>query len=198
MDRRRISSLWLVPLALGGLLAGHAISYLVAAPDPHARAELLAQTGHSQHGWFETLALAAVFASVVGVASHWLRVRCGTASPAVSRVHVAGLLWALQTTGFVALETWERGHGLAGAADLLHEPAFLIGLLAQALVAVVATAIVVLVQATVAALLRLFVDLSGDTDVPAFPLGRPPRARGSVARRAWNLRGPPSPAVTRG
>lgn len=197
MDRRRTSSLWLVLLALGGLLAGHVASYFVAAPDPHARAELLAVTGHSQHGWFGTLALSATFAALIGLASHGLRVRY-RAAPAISRGRVAGLLWAMQTAGFVALETWERGHGILGAADLLHEPAFLIGLLAQAVVALAATAIVVLVRATVAALLRLFAVPSSETGVPAPPSGAPVTVRGSVARAAWNLRGPPSPALSPG
>lgn len=194
MDRRlRSSSLWLGLLALGGLLAGHLVSYFVVAPDAHERAELLAGTGHSDHGAFATVALAATFAAVIGLFMQRVRSRCDRGS-GTSRVRVAALLWAVQTSGFVALETWERGHGLASALDLVHEPAFLIGLVAQAVVALVATAVVLLIGATVDALLRLLAPGPGASSALTFPSQTVSRARDSVARAAWNLRGPPSPA----
>ncbi|MDQ4125802.1 MAG: hypothetical protein M3134_09410, partial [Actinomycetota bacterium] len=155
MDRRlRSSSLWLGLLALGGLLAGHLASYFLVAPDAHERARLLAVTGHSDHGTFATLALAATFAAVLGLFMQSVRSRCDRGAGG-SRVRVAFLLWAAQTLGFVLLETWERGHGLAGASELVHEPAFVVGVVVQAVVALVATAVVLLVRATVDALLRL-------------------------------------------
>lgn len=188
--RHRVTSLWLVLLALGGLLAGHVASYFVVAPDAHERAELLAVTGHAQHGVFGTLALAATFAAVIGIFMQRIRARRG---PSTSRLRVAALLWGIQTAGFVVLETSERGHGIAGVAELLHEPAFLIGLVAQLVVALVATAIVLLVRATAAALLRLFSVPAGASEAPVFPDRSVARPRDSVARSAWNLRGPPSP-----
>lgn len=192
MDRRPcVTSLWLVLLALGGLVAGHLVSYFVVAPDAHERARLLASTGHSDHGFFGTFAMAATFAAVIGLFMERIRTRCG---PGSSRPRVAGVLWAVQTFGFVLLETWERGHGLAGVAELAHEPAFLIGLVAQLLVALVATAIVVLIGVTAAALLRLFSPGAGASGVLSFFAVTVTRARDSVARAAWNLRGPPSPA----
>lgn len=186
--------LWLVLLALGGLLAGHVASYFVVAPDGHERAALLATTGHSGHGAFGTLALAATLAAVIGLFMQRLRSRRGRSS---SRARVATLLWGLQTAGFVALETWERAHGIAGVAELVHEPAFLIGLVAQLVVALVATAVVLLVRATAAALLRLLSPPSPGSESPVFPIVSATRPRGSVARAAWNLRGPPSPAGSR-
>lgn len=198
MNRRRISSLSLVLLALGGLLAGHAASYFVVAPDAHDRAELLARTGHSAHGDFATLAMAATFAAVIGLVSSCVRARCRPRRSTLSRARVAGLLWVLQTAGFVALETWERGHGLGGAVELVTEPAFLVGLIAQALAALAATAIVLLVRATVAALLRLFVVPHGAAQPLASRSIVFRRPRSSISRAAWNLRGPPSPAASRG
>lgn len=182
-----------VLVALAGLLAGHSASYLVVAPDPHEREALLALTGHSQHGAFGTLALAAAFAGLIGLVMQRVRTHCA-AEPGVSRARVAVLLWAAQTVGFVVLETWERGHGFAGAGDLAGEPAFLIGLVAQAVVALVATALVVLVRATVDALLRLFAAPPVDGAAPVFPCNAAVIAPASVARSAWNVRGPPSPA----
>lgn len=181
---------WLVLLALGGLLAGHLASYFVVAPDARERAELLALTGHSGLSAFGTLALAAAFAAVIGIFMERVRSGC---DGRVSRPRVAILLWGVQTAGFVVLETWERGHGTGGVGELLHEPAFLIGLVAQLVVALVATAVVVLVRATAAALLRLFDRPTSDAGARAFPHVTRARARASVARAAWNLRGPPSP-----
>lgn len=183
--------MWLVLLAMGGLLAGHLASYFVVAPEAHERAELLALTGHSEHSAFGTLALAVTFAALIGIFMERVRSRC---DGRVSRPRVATLLWGVQTAGFVVLETWERGHGPAGVSELLHEPAFLIGLVAQLVVALVATAVVLLVRATAAALLRLLVRPSSESAGRVFPPSTQARARDSVARAAWNLRGPPSPA----
>lgn len=199
MDRRpRATSLWLVLLAFGGLLAGHVASYFVVAPDAHERARLLAVTGHGEHGVLETFALAATFAALIGIFMQRLRARRDRGFPAPSRVRLAALLWSVQTSGFVALETWERGHGPAGVFELLHEPAFLVGLAAQVLVALVATAAVLLVRATADALIRL---ACGPVETPATPVyfvRTESRPRASVTRAAWNLRGPPSPAGSPG
>ena len=94
------------------------------------------------------------------------------------------------------LEAWERGHALSGVAELIHEPAFLVGLVAQVLVAAVATAIVLLVRATVDALLRLLAPLVEASATRGFPAIPSHRSKDSVARAAWNLRGPPSPAAS--
>jgi hypothetical protein len=185
----------LVLVALAGLLAGHAASFFVVAPDPHERAELLALTGHSPHSAFATLALAAAFAGLIGIVMQRVRTRWA-ADPAASRARVATLLWAAQTAGFVVLETWERGHGAEGIADLWGEPAFLVGLVAQLAVALIGTALVVLVRATVDALLRLFAAPADESSAPVLPSTTRVSAPPSVARAAWNLRGPPSPAVS--
>ena len=196
MTRRPfVASAWLVLLALAGLLAGHLASYFVVAPDAHERAELLASTGHSEHALFGTLALAAGFASVIGIFMQTVRCRCRRSGRRVSRAGVATLLWAVQTCGFVALETWERGHGLAGVGELVHEPAFLVGLVAQLAVALVATAVVLLVRATAEALLRLFAAPASEPEADVFPAVSASRPRDSVARAAWNPRGPPSRLV---
>lgn len=195
MQRRpRGTWLWLVLLALGGLLSGHAVSYFVVAPDAHERAELLASTGHSAHGGFATIAVAALFAAVIGMFMERMRERCGNRGSGVSRARAGATLWAVQTIGFVVLEAWERGHGLAGAIELSHEPAFLIGLVAQLAVALIAVAIVLLIGATVDALLRLFGGLESAGETPQLSDATSARPRPSVARAAWNLRGPPSPA----
>ena len=169
------------------------MSYFVVAPHAHERAELLAVTGHSGQGTFGTVALAATLAAVIVLFMQRVRSRCDGGNESASRARVALLLWGAQTLGFVLLETWERGHGVAGALELVHEPAFLIGLVAQVVVALAATAIVVLVRATVDALLRLFAPDAGRSTSVTFSFPTVARASDSLARAAWNLRGPPSP-----
>jgi hypothetical protein len=181
---------------MGGLLAGHLVSYFVVAPDAHARAELLAVTGHSDNGAFVTLTLAATFAAVIGLVMQSVRSRCDRGTQP-SRTNVALLLWAIQTLGFVLLEVSERGHGIAGMSELVHEPAFVIGLLAQLVVALVATAIVLLIRATVDAVLRLLATPRAAGPRLDAGTSAESRARRSVSRAAWNLRGPPSPACSR-
>lgn len=186
--------LWLVLLALGGLLSGHLLSYFAVAPDAHARAELLADTGHSEHGVFATVALAAIFAALIGIFTDRVRSHCDRRGQGISRAGVAATLWTVQTAGFLVLETWERGHGLAGVPELFHEPAFLVGLVAQVLVALAAAALVSIVDATAGALVRLLGALRRSCETTVFSGTTTFRPRGSVARAAWNLRGPPSPA----
>jgi hypothetical protein len=191
--RRRplVTSLWLALLALGGLLTGHLASYFVVAPDAHERAELLALTGHSQHSGFGTAAAAATCAAVIALIAQRLDKRRASTSSDLSRIRIVMLLVTAQIVGFTALEVWERGHGVLGATELLHEPAFLVGLVAQVVAACLATAIVGLVRASVDALLRLLVRPSGDRAPFPFTASTSRRAPGSVARAAWNLRGPP-------
>lgn len=167
------------------------MSYFAVAPDAHERAELLAATGHSGHGSFATFAVAATFAAAIGLFMHRIRTR---RDRRMSRARVATGLWAIQTLGFALLETWERGHGLAGVVELVHEPAFLVGLVAQVLVALAATAIVLIIDATARALLRLFSTFVRATDTAELPRTETTRAADSLAHAAWNLRGPPSRA----
>jgi hypothetical protein len=53
--RQRLTWLSIAPLMLGGLVAGHALGYRLAFADAHARADALAQSGHS---YFRFLPLA--------------------------------------------------------------------------------------------------------------------------------------------
>lgn len=194
LRRPRTNPVWLMLLALGGLLAGHLASYFLVAPDAHARAELLAATGHAEGSLFATVSVAASFAAVIGIFVQRLGARRERGLLQVSRPRLVALLWAVQTAGFVGLEAWERGHGFAGVPELANEPAFLVGLVAQLAVALVATMLVCLVRATAEALLRLLFPPPATDARPLFSATSGHRAGASVARAAWNLRGPPAPA----
>jgi hypothetical protein len=143
MARTRLGTrAWLGGLASSGVIAAHLLAYFVAAPDGHHRTELLATTGHGSWTYVVALALGSLVACLAGVA--WSTATVGEGRLVWGRC--ARRLIALQVLGFTALELGERAlHGVAGA-ELVAEPVFLIGLVAQVVVALVA-----------AALLRLFI-----------------------------------------
>ena len=178
--------MWLGGLAFSGVIAAHFLAYFVAAPDGHHRTELLASTGHGSWTYFVALALGALVACLGGVA--WSAATTGEKHLIWSRC--AFRLVLLQTLGFTGLELGERLlHGVSGA-ELIAEPVFVLGLLAQVVVALAAAGLLRLVVKIVGRL-RLRSDLakaepcisSFHTDV----IGR----RVLVAVGAGTLRGPP-------
>ena len=189
---RPFLGLWLAALAFAGLLAGHFLGYVAAAPDPHLREELLAATGHGSHGIAVSAGVAAGLAAMIALVVTQVRGRDGAPGTGSSLLRTGVLLWVLQSAGFTALEFFERGGLAHGFEHLVHEPAFVLGLVAQLVVAVIAAGLVWLLVVTVGALLRCLARPRprATSLVPrvlvryAAPLG--------VARRAWNLRGPPA------
>ena len=178
-------------LAFGGLLAGHFLGYAAAAPDPHLREELLAATGHGSHGLVVSAGVAAGLAAVIALVATGVRSRERAPATGGSLLRTGALLWALQSAGFTALELFERGGLAHGLEHLAHEPAFILGLVAQAVVALLAAGIVWLLVATVDALLRYLArPRRRATSLVSRILVRDEVPLG-VARRAWNLRGPP-------
>lgn len=189
---RPFVGLWLTALAFGGLLAGHFLGYAAAAPDAHAREELLAATGHGSHGLVVSVGVSAALAALIGLVVSQVRARGEVSRRRAPLLTVGFALWVLQSAGFTALELFERGGFSHGLEHLAQEPAFLLGLAAQVFVALIAAALVWLVGATVEAILRL---LAPPADASAGAVLRPPARTVVVqlgaARRAWNLRGPP-------
>ena len=119
--RRPLASL---PLALGGIVAGHALAYALAYPIRAVRDAHLEQTGHDG---FPVLLLAGLLAS--GAAILWLGIRSirhAQASPS------AWALLSLQVPAFALLELAERGFDPAAFAG---DPAVLLGVLLQVVLA---------------------------------------------------------------
>lgn len=189
--RRLLLGFWLTGLAFGGLLAGHFLGYAAAAPDPHARTQLLAATGHGSHGVVVSCGIAAALAGLIALVVVHLRARGDGRSRTSSLPGVGAALLMLQSLGFVALESLERGVSAHGLSHLLHEPAFLFGLAAQVVVAIVATLVVWLVGFTIRALLRLLVRFHATAGAEAGYPRDPAHALVGASRRAWNVRGPP-------
>lgn len=189
---RPLAGVWLAALAFAGLLAGHFLGYLAAAPDAHSRADLLASTGHGSHGLLESAGLAAGLAALIALVAMQVRGRDQAPAGGGSMVKVGLLLWVLQCAGFTALELFERGGLAHGLGHLAQEPAFILGLVAQIVVALLATSLIWLLVATVDALLRYLTRRTRRSTSLSLVFVTRRGSAPSVARRAWNLRGPPT------
>ena len=118
-------------LSVAGTSAGHFLSYLAAAPDSHHRDELLAATGHGGESPFLVVAVAAFLATCIAL----LAGRAPARAPSVLRSF--GRLIVLQTTAFVAIELVERIGVGASLIEAAQQPVFLLGLIAQAFIALI-------------------------------------------------------------
>jgi hypothetical protein len=105
-------------VALAGVLLGHGVAYALAQPDAHARAGMLASTGHAYLHLLEApaVALAAVALAAAFLAGVLRRVPAGGPAAAFRR------LAAVQVAVFAALELAERAGAPAplGAAAQLR------------------------------------------------------------------------------
>ena len=179
-------------LAFAGLLIGHFMAYVVVAPDDGIRAAVLEATGHRGHDLFVPIGAAALLAAAIGLIARQLRRSPCSDDTDGSGWSTGWMLWLLQTTAFISLEAVERLASSHAVTELLHEPAFAVGIALQAAVAVVGTLFVLLLRATVAVLCRHLrprrepkpASPAWSQSVFVAPL--------SLARSAWNLRGPPA------
>lgn len=143
---RRWSLLPLLVTAWTGVVLGHLLAYAAVHPDPVARHRHLLATGHGSFDVLvHSLALALPAALLLTALRAVLRPGpIGTAGGA--RRLLAGLA-SVQVPLFVLLECLERGFSPAAA---LSDPAVLLGVVAQLLVAVGSTALLVGLGRTVA------------------------------------------------
>jgi hypothetical protein len=121
-------------LAGGGMLLAHWLAYVLAFGDPHARAHILAQSGHSY--W--------IYAAAVGLAAATLGfgslVR--NLNPHKRGISLGTRLAMFQVAGFVALEAAERlatGHALV---EVFTEPGLWIGIVVQVALALLGASLV--------------------------------------------------------
>ena len=130
-------------LAWVGMVTGHLLAYAVVYPRPSHRMEHLLATGHGTLPFHAICALSCAPAvlAVVGL----LRLR-GRAAPRPTALWLA----AMQILGFALVESIERG---SSAGSLLGEPAFLLGLVLQVVIALLAAALIRVVARAVSMLL---------------------------------------------
>lgn len=180
-----------------GIYASHVIAYRVTAPDPHHRAELLTSTGHSAWDVVGALVGGLLMASLARyVATSWSRRGSGSASILPRFLPSWISLSLFQVGGYVLLEAVERwAAGDFTSPDLLLEPAVLIGIAVQVLVAIPGAALLVAVCRVVDSVIARRAGLP--TASSSSLLSRLPRDAG-VLRQLVELcsrssRGPPSP-----
>ncbi|GAC1316805.1 MAG: hypothetical protein NVSMB12_14060 [Acidimicrobiales bacterium] len=134
MQRRRVGGL-LVASGVAGVVAAHSAAYAIAIPDGARRARHLQATGHGY--WSVAIGLACVggLIAVVGAGVRGRAVALARAmAPTDRRVATAGLVsWQLAL--FSAIEVVERLGSGSPTGALVRDPAFLLGLGIQVLVA---------------------------------------------------------------
>jgi hypothetical protein len=184
--------LWLGGLAAGGVVAAHLLAFLIVAPDPLLREELLETTGHGAWPMVVSVAMGAI---VIGLAGFIAGPRPGRSQPRAFPLHIASRLLLLQIGGFILLEGLERlamGKGMAAVGALASEPVIVIGVVAQVITALVAALFLMLLDRVIVTL----VDVLRSSPRPprALPswvvVGRPGPLR-MVAAGPGKPRGPP-------
>jgi hypothetical protein len=191
MTRRHFIRPTLGMFAAAGLVGAHVLAYLIALPDAAVRAAVLRTTGH---GYFSAAFVVATVAAIFGsAAAAAIGCRRGHTASSLRWRAAAWRIALVQSTAFLVLEFAERA-----AADVpfsLSPKLLGIGLAVQLVVAI-ASAVVVVLIARVAALVwiawsrrpRPTARLGGRA-VALFD-GTRPRAAFATGVSA---RGPPSP-----
>jgi len=169
--QRTVGGFSLVGVAVGGVVLAHWLAYVLAIPGAHARAQVLAASGHSY--WV----MAIKFAVVLGLAAfgalflrHLDRPPRTWESGQEAFSAIAARLSLLQVMAFIAMEVTERLVVGAPVAHLFHHRLFLMGLALQ------------LIVASAGALLLLWFSRTAERVAEA--LGRPllPHPRRAVLR----------------
>ena len=150
---RRGTRLSIGGLAAGGVVVAHLAAFLLVAPDPVRRQQLLASTGHGAWPLILTMAMGALVIGLVGLAAR------PPAGPGWRvRGSLLGRLLLLQVAGFLLLESLERlamGKGPGGLVELPFEPVIVIGLLAQVVAAVAAVVLLVVLDRIIVKLVEV-------------------------------------------
>lgn len=193
MQRWRSRGL-LVVSGVAGVVVAHSAADLIAMPDGVERARHLAATGHGYWPVALGLALVAGLVSMVasGAQGRSLALASGPPPLADAKFSAAGLV-ASQLVLFAGMETGERLGSGGAPASLLREPAFLIGLCIQVLVALLVVSILRAIERGVELLVRAMQRSSPEAHVP------PPWVDRSWSASRWiggkpSARGPPLPA----
>jgi hypothetical protein len=122
--RRRLATMC---VAVGGVLAGHWLTYLVVAPIAASRVAILHETGHAYIGMANDFALVAALA---GMATMFVG-QLTNPAPAGLLEGITGRVVRFQVSAFVALEVLERLTAGSPLAELIHTGILPIGIAAQ-------------------------------------------------------------------
>lgn len=177
-------------ISAAAILGAHWVAYLLAAPDPHERTQLLLSTGHGYWPVAVTLAVAAGVFGLFSFVSHRVGPERHSSRTSIFAYALPRFL-VLQVGGFAAMEVAERvasGHSF-GASDLLATT-FLVGIAIQVLASFLTALFLVLIAFVVE---RFTTTLTPTCTTPAprplVSLVSTPRL--VPATGAHTLRGPP-------
>jgi hypothetical protein len=129
--RRRIATMG---IAVGGVLAGHWLTYLAVAPAASSRAAILRQTGHAYLGLANDVALVVALAALATMFIGQL----ASPTPAGRLPRIATRVIRFQVCAFVLLEVLERVTAGAPLAELVHTGILPIGIAAQVAIGYIA------------------------------------------------------------
>jgi hypothetical protein len=180
--------LLLAGFAATGLVVTHELAFMLAMPDPHDRLELLASTGH---GYWNVAVIACFGLLVWACISYLGTYRRTSPQPNVGFARVWARLAIAQVAGFAGLEMVERLGVQHRLANVLAEPAVVLGaVLALVLAAIVAGLFVTFTQVVEKLLsdARTGSSSSGFIWIPT-PSASP--ASPAPGRGTRTLRGPP-------
>lgn len=122
--RRRLATLG---IAVGGVLAGHWLTYLAMAPVAGSRAAILRETGHAYLGMANDLALMAALAAMAAMFVGQLT----SPMPTGQLQGITTRVVRFQVGAFVLLEVLERVTSGSSLAELIHTGILPIGIAAQ-------------------------------------------------------------------
>jgi hypothetical protein len=182
-------------VAAGGVLVGHWLTYALLLAEPARREAVLSSTGHGY------LRVASVTVLVLILLALGSAVMCALdarsvpagASRAARIRRLFPRLWLLQGATFAGMEVAERLVAGASLGDVLLGRVLLVGLLVQALAAVVGAVLLHVLRRAAAGLARL-VDSLGTASAPRILPSLAPclnRLRAPLLAGAAGLRGPP-------
>ena len=120
--------------AVGGVLAGHWLTYLAVAPAASSRTAILLQTGHAYLGLANDVALVVALAALASMFIGQL----ADPSPVGRLPGIAVRVIRFQVCAFVLLEVLERVTAGAPLAELIHTGILPIGIVTQAAIGYVA------------------------------------------------------------
>jgi hypothetical protein len=185
------SLVWIVavPLMVGGTWAAHALDYRLTAPDPGARATLLAATGHGYEQWLPLAAALALAGLLIALVRSADQLRAGYPRPS------AWPFLLLPPLSFATQEHFERLlHDGSFPWDAAVEPTFARGMaltLPFGLAAYFAARVILRVARAVAVALTPARPILLALRPAAVPYAVAP-ARVRVAASARRTRGPPT------
>lgn len=135
MDARRRPVV--LGVAVGGVLAGHWLTYLAVSPTSHARTALLHDTGHAYLGLANDVGLLVVMAAFAAIFLGRLTARGFDSGAGITR-RIVGF----QVGAFLAMEVLERITAGASLAALAHHLLLPVGIAVQIGVALLASAVI--------------------------------------------------------